>query len=864
MSDIRLTADTSGAIRSIDRLESSIGDLQSRFGKLGQTVSGINGSFSKLGGSVGKVTAAMAPLNSAIAGLGIAAFITQTIAMADAMADLSDSTGIAMNELIGFSDAVSLSGGDAAKAEKAVLKLVQNIGDAADGSAELQKAFGSVNVSLGDLANLSEGDILKKTVEGLSKIDDASARSVLAAKLLGKEFRNVGISQLNEMLGKTTAEASKSAKAFENAAKAQEKFDIAINTMRKSALLAIEPLTKLIAELKPEQIEKFVGKIEKLNEIAKNFTGLFTAIDGLKWAFENLGESPGKVGAAFAAVVGTFVVLATKAGAIVSGISTAFSNLVPMIVSFGSAIGRAFAGALPIISKVVGALTAPLAVLVTINEAIKLAFKVDPIMDFWKGLVEITKYLGKVLGLYESISGKKIEAATVEAPIIPEYSNEGRTGKRDYDFKAPEKGPKREVKVIDEFAKQKTALKEISKIYALQNTEMNTAAGLQKSLLMMSEDQREETTAIYELDKQRRTVINDLQAKLRDLSPEEAKAGLGKIILDQIKNVNGEYLKQLPIVRQSVTDLQTIKLLEQDRLTTNQNIVDAINKQIERESALADIIRGINDKQVDLKFETGLKGLDPYKAEIARINEEARKGALEAGRSLASQYEDSGDGLNPDDAVKLANGLDQIAQKYKGIADAQIANLNAGRTWSTGWDTAFNEYADSATNAAEKAKDAFSSVTSNMDKMIDTFVTTGKFAFGDFAKSVIQDLIKIELKAQAMELMKMMGGGGNIMGTLSSFIGGFFAEGGQPPLNKASIVGERGPELFVPKSAGTIIPNGQFGGGGSQTVINNNTYVTNSVSAIDAKSVAQLFQENRRTLLGVTDMARKEMPGRTR
>jgi lambda family phage tail tape measure protein len=36
--------------------------------------------------------------------------------------------------------------------------------------------------------------------------------------------------------------------------------------------------------------------------------------------------------------------------------------------------------------------------------------------------------------------------------------------------------------------------------------------------------------------------------------------------------------------------------------------------------------------------------------------------------------------------------------------------------------------------------------------------------------------------------------------------GGFFADGGTPPLGKVSVVGERGPELFVPKSLGTIVP----------------------------------------------------------
>jgi hypothetical protein len=46
-----------------------------------------------------------------------------------------------------------------------------------------------------------------------------------------------------------------------------------------------------------------------------------------------------------------------------------------------------------------------------------------------------------------------------------------------------------------------------------------------------------------------------------------------------------------------------------------------------------------------------------------------------------------------------------------------------------------------------------------------------------------------------------------------------FADGGRPPMNKMSLVGEEGPELFVPDSAGQIIPNDFFqsrgSGGGS-------------------------------------------------
>ena len=45
----------------------------------------------------------------------------------------------------------------------------------------------------------------------------------------------------------------------------------------------------------------------------------------------------------------------------------------------------------------------------------------------------------------------------------------------------------------------------------------------------------------------------------------------------------------------------------------------------------------------------------------------------------------------------------------------------------------------------------------------------------------------------------------------NTFPMGSFANGGRPPVGRASIVGERGPELFVPDRAGTIIPNHAMG-----------------------------------------------------
>lgn len=54
------------------------------------------------------------------------------------------------------------------------------------------------------------------------------------------------------------------------------------------------------------------------------------------------------------------------------------------------------------------------------------------------------------------------------------------------------------------------------------------------------------------------------------------------------------------------------------------------------------------------------------------------------------------------------------------------------------------------------------------------------------------------------------GGFGDIFSSIGSFLG--FADGGDPPVGVPSIVGERGPEIFVPRTAGTIVPNHAMGG----------------------------------------------------
>jgi len=117
----------------------------------------------------------------------------------------------------------------------------------------------------------------------------------------------------------------------------------------------------------------------------------------------------------------------------------------------------------------------------------------------------------------------------------------------------------------------------------------------------------------------------------------------------------------------------------------------------------------------------------------------------------------------------------------------------------------------------------------------DTFtdIVSGAEDAGEAIKRLIVQVI--ELIAQQLILQAIQGatgGGGGLGGAIASL---FRADGG--PVNRGTpyIVGERGPELFVPNAGGGIVPNGKMGGGG------NFVYApTLNAPGADASTLAQM------------------------
>jgi len=207
---------------------------------------------------------------------------------------------------------------------------------------------------------------------------------------------------------------------------------------------------------------------------------------------------------------------------------------------------------------------------------------------------------------------------------------------------------------------------------------------------------------------------------------------------------------------------------------------------------------------------------------------------------------------------------DEAAKTAKKIEETSIATQ---RTFSFGWKKAFDQYAEDSENYAKVAEDSFVAITGNMTSALDKFVDTGKLSFSDLAQSIIKDLIKIQLRMQMMKLFSMgfgaITGGASGVDNISTaqWTSGAFAEGGDPPVNVPSLVGERGPELFIPRTAGTIIPNNKLGdalGGGGGTTYNGP--VIQNMQAIDTQSGIQFLAKNKMTIWSMNQSANRSIP----
>ncbi len=99
---------------------------------------------------------------------------------------------------------------------------------------------------------------------------------------------------------------------------------------------------------------------------------------------------------------------------------------------------------------------------------------------------------------------------------------------------------------------------------------------------------------------------------------------------------------------------------------------------------------------------------------------------------------------------------------------------------------------------------------SGIERALARAAVTGKIGFEDLRRVALSALADIAAGALRTDIGALFGGSGSLAGALTSSIGSLFggvpgrATGGPVTSGSAYMVGERGPELFVPTAAGRV------------------------------------------------------------
>ncbi len=147
----------------------------------------------------------------------------------------------------------------------------------------------------------------------------------------------------------------------------------------------------------------------------------------------------------------------------------------------------------------------------------------------------------------------------------------------------------------------------------------------------------------------------------------------------------------------------------------------------------------------------------------------------------------------------------------------------------------------------EQLQQAGANAFNSLADALTDFVMTGKFKFKDFANLVIRELVRIAVQAAITFAIK------KAIGAMTGIP--FLADGGPLKANQPAIVGEEGPELFVPKSSGNIIPNDELRGSGRGVAGGKEVTVNFTVNAIDSQSFSDTLAEQKDTIVGIINEA---------
>jgi lambda family phage tail tape measure protein len=468
-------------------------------------------------------------------------------------------------------------------------------------------------------------------------------------------------------------------------------------------------------------------------------------------------------------------------------------------------------------------------------------------------------------------------AGTLEAKAAQsgDYSKKSKTAAKEAENIA-EKQRQAVIKQNEEYAKRLSLLKDSLEF---QKDDLSLSARksqfnaddfsiAQKSLQLQNE--------VTKMERDRLREIQEAEAAYVATKPAERDKNLHELKIGQINEyyalaING----QMRLNEMTMTNLQQEidlrRKYEQQDLAAQTNLkLDAMQRQYSAQSELLNLegrafelsTNDFNLLKLKIEAKQRIAELDAkYAEELTVLNREYDRTAKSTrDREI---YEDKVNKLNQLKDLEM-NNMQTLDQKRQENFEKEIERQNS---WSAGWNKAMKEYQETANKASERGAAAFNSVMSNMDRALRNFVDNGKFNFKELVGSIIKDLIYMEMKAQAMMIFRMLWSsfsapsisGVNYDAGVGGIPNTYAAAGGD--IDSPTIVGENGPEIFVPSQRGTVIPNMQASSWGSNqpSVVYNGPYIQN-MQAIDTQSASQFLAKNKMAVWSANQSAGRSVP----
>jgi hypothetical protein len=255
-----------------------------------------------------------------------------------------------------------------------------------------------------------------------------------------------------------------------------------------------------------------------------------------------------------------------------------------------------------------------------------------------------------------------------------------------------------------------------------------------------------------------------------------------------------------------------------------------------------EIFKLVNGERELAIYQFARKGasVEEISAYTERLDKLAQlKDAQKATEEEAKQYADQ-DKLNRQARNDLLDKAKQLYDETRtpleklNIAEAELLRLlELGVIDFDVYSRAVIQANEALDKMAEDGKDNFADLEAairgwgnEFTNIMANAVMTGKLSFKDLANSVISDLLRMSIQAQITKPLMNLG-----MDFLGIKVSGARAMGGPVTSNQPYLVGENGPEIFMPNNSGTIIPNGQGGSVVVQQTINVTTGVQQTVRA---------------------------------